>query len=161
MLSPEIVIKFVFPIKLIELAELPGCKIPELNTCWIENAYDEMELLGFPLCNYFDLVNEDITDGVYASQMKGYVNKNVLIYGNLVTTRYNKTYKGDLMRLSTFTDEKGNYFDAVHFTSVVDKYPIHGLGVYACFGKITDRYEFYSMSIIWSKKIGILSDPRN
>ncbi len=136
-------------------------KLPKLNTCWLENAYDEMELLGFPLCNYFHLVNDDISDGIVASEMKNYVNKNILIYGSLVTTRFNKTYKGKLMRLSTFIDKNGDYFDAVHFTDVVDKYPINGLGIYACFGKITDRFEFYSMSVVKSRKIGIKVDPRN
>ena len=31
-------------------------KLPKLDNNWIENAYDEMELLGFPLCNYFSLI---------------------------------------------------------------------------------------------------------
>ncbi|WP_040250211.1 DNA polymerase III subunit alpha [Psychroserpens mesophilus] len=136
-------------------------KLPKLDNNWIENAYDEMELLGFPLCDYFHLVNVEMKNGVLALDMKNHVNKNVLIYGSLVTTRYNKTYKGDLMRLSTFIDKNGCYFDAVHFTDVVEKYPINGLGVYACYGKITDRYDFYSMSVVWSKKLSIIPDPRN
>jgi DNA polymerase-3 subunit alpha len=136
-------------------------KLPKLNSNWIEDAYDEMELLGFSTCNYFDLVNEDMNNGVLASEMKNHINQNILIYGYLVTTRYNKTSNGDLMRLSTFIDRKGNYFDAVHFTNVVDKYPINGLAVYACYGKITDRFGFYSMIVVASKKLGIFSDPRS
>lgn len=135
--------------------------LPKLNNNWIENAYDEMELLGFPLCNYFDLVNQPMKDGYLASQMNQFIGKNMLIYGNLVTTRYNKTSQGKLMRLSTFVDQKGAYFDAVHFTDVVNQFPINGLGVYACYGKITDRFGFYSMSVIWSKKLTIIKDPRN
>ena len=136
-------------------------KLPKLDSNWIEDAYDEMELLGFPLCHYFQLVNEEMQGGVLASEMKNHINKKILIYGSLVTTRFNKTYKGKLMRLSTFIDQRGDYFDAVHFTDVVDKYPIHGLGVYACFGNITDRFDFYSMSVVWSKKLPIVKDPRN
>ena len=136
-------------------------KLPKLTSNWIENAYDEMELLGFPLCNYFNLVNGQMTNGVLASQMKDFINKEVLIYGSLVTTRFNKTSQGKLMRLSTFIDLKGDYFDAVHFTDVVEKYPINGLGVYACYGRITDRFDFYSMSVVWSSKSAILPDPRN
>lgn len=136
-------------------------QLPKLQSNWIEDAYDEMELLGFPLCNYFKLVNEDMKGDVFASDMKHYINKNILIYGSLVTTRFNKTYQGKLMRLSTFIDKQGHYFDAVHFTNVVEKYPINGLGIYACFGKITDRFDFYSMNIIWSKKLTIFPDPRN
>lgn len=135
--------------------------LPKLNTNWIENAYDEMELLGFPMCDYFNLVGEELKNGVVANAMKNHINEDVLIYGSLVTTRFNKTQHGKLMRLSTFVDKKGDYFDAVHFTNVVEKYPINGLGVYACYGKITDRFDFYSMNIVWSKKMGIVLDPRN
>ncbi|MFC0604285.1 DNA polymerase III subunit alpha [Winogradskyella pulchriflava] len=136
-------------------------KLPKLKTNWIENAYDEMELLGFPLCNYFNLVNEQMIDGILAKDMKDYVEKKVVIYGSLVTTRFNKTVQGKLMRLSTFIDKKGNYFDAVHFSGVVDQYPINGLGVYACYGTIKDRFGFYSMVVVSSKKMAILPDPRN
>jgi len=136
-------------------------KLPKLDNNWIENAYDEMELLGFPLCDYFHLVNVEMKNGVLASQMKDFIHKEILIYGSLVTTRFNKTSQGKLMRLSTFIDSHGDYFDAVHFTNVVDKYPINGLGVYACYGRITDRYGFYSMSVVWSKKLPIIPDPRN
>ncbi|MBJ7882652.1 DNA polymerase III subunit alpha [Gelidibacter salicanalis] len=136
-------------------------KLPKMESNWVEDAYDEMELLGFPLCNYFRLVNGAIENGILASQMKDFIGREVLIYGSLVTTRFNKTSQGKLMRLSTFIDVKGDYFDAVHFTDVVDKYPINGLGVYACYGKITDRFDFYSMNVIWSTKSSILPDPRN
>lgn len=134
--------------------------LPKLNSNWVEDAYDEMELLGFPICDYFKLANSTLEGGILSKEMKQHINKEVLIYGNLVTTRYNKTSQGKLMRLSTFVDQNGVYFDAVHFTAVVDKYPINGLGIYACYGKITDRFDFYSMNIVWSKKLSILPDPR-
>ncbi|TYB76583.1 DNA polymerase III subunit alpha [Bizionia saleffrena] len=134
--------------------------IPKLNSNWVEDAYDEMELLSFPLCDYFKLASQELSGGVLAKNMKDFINKEILIYGSLVTTRYNKTAQGKLMRLSTFIDQNGDYFDAVHFTNVVDHYPINGLGIYACYGKITDRFDFYSMNIVWSKKLGILPDPR-
>jgi DNA polymerase-3 subunit alpha len=135
--------------------------LPKIETNIIEDAYDELELLGFPLCGYFDLINHNINDGLLATEMKNNVNNEILIYGCLVTTRYNNTSQGKLMRLSTFIDQEGNYFDAVHFENVVNQYPINGLGVYACYGKITNRFDFCSMIITWSKKIGLISDPRS
>jgi DNA polymerase-3 subunit alpha len=65
------------------------------------------------------------------------------------------------MRLSTFVDKEGNYFDAVHFADVVHLYPVNGIGIYACYGKINNRYDFCSMNIITSKKMSILVDPRS
>jgi len=92
--------------------------------------------------------------------MSEFTNQNILLYGKLVTTRFNKTAQGKLMRLSTFIDADGVYFDAVHFTDVVHQYSINGTGIYACYGKITNRFGFYSMNVIQSKKMSIAGDPR-
>ena len=135
-------------------------EIPKLEFHWLENVYDEMELLGFTIHNYFKLVTEPFLPSVKAKEMNAFSNKNVLIYGMLVNTRYNKTSQNKLMRLSTFIDENGHYFDAVHFTDVVHQYPINGMGIYGCYGKIINRYGFCSMNIIQSKKMGIAVDPR-
>ena len=135
-------------------------ELPKLASHWIENVYDEMELLGFTIHDYFKLVAAPYLPSIKAREMIAYTNENVLIYGLLVTTRYNKTSQGKLMRLSTFVDQEGHYFDAVHFTDVLDLYPINGIGIYACYGKITNRYDFCSMHIITSKKMGIVVDPR-
>jgi DNA polymerase-3 subunit alpha len=135
-------------------------KLPELKSNAIENAFDELELLGFPLCGYFGLVDESISHDITAKQMRDYVNKEVIIYGNLVNSRHNKTSQGKLMRLSTFVDKHGHYFDAVHFTDTVHLYPIHGLGIYKCLGFITEKYGFCSMIISKSRKVKVLVNPR-
>jgi DNA polymerase-3 subunit alpha len=135
-------------------------EIPKLNTHWLENVYDEMELLGFTIHDYFSLVTEAFHPHIKAKEMEVFTNQNVLLYGQLVTTRHNKTSQGKLMRLSTFIDADGNYFDAVHFTDVVQIYPINGMGIYACYGKITNRFGFCSMNVIKSKKMSIAGDPR-
>lgn len=136
-------------------------QIPKLYANQIENFYDEIELLGFTIQNYFSLVVDKFHQHIKAKEMQHYTNQNVLLYGQLVTTRYNKTAQGKLMRLSTFIDQEGNYFDAVHFTNVVHQYPINGMGIYACYGKITNRFGFCSMNIIQSKKMSIAQDPRH
>ncbi|WP_111309595.1 DNA polymerase III subunit alpha [Confluentibacter sediminis] len=136
-------------------------QLPTLITTWIENAYDQIELLGFPLCGYFDLVDEVFQDNIRACDMNKHINQNVLLYGALVNTRFHKTSNGKLIRFCTFVDSEGNYFDTVHFTKVVDTYPIHGMGVYACYGKITEEFDFCSLDIIWSKKMSLKQDPRS
>ena len=135
-------------------------EIPALNTHWLENVYDEIELLGFTVHDYFSLVTEPFCPHIKAKEMSQFTNQHVLLYGQLVTTRFNKTAQGKLMRLSTFIDKDGNYFDAVHFTDVVNLYPINGMGIYACYGKITNRFDFCSMNVVKSKKMSIARDPR-
>ena len=97
---------------------------------------------------------------IKAKEMHLCADKNALLYGKLVTTRFNKTAQGKIMRLSTFIDDHGNYFDAVHFTDVVHTYPINGMGIYACYGKITNRFGFCSINIIKSKKMSIIMNPK-
>jgi DNA polymerase-3 subunit alpha len=135
-------------------------ELPVLEANTIEDAYDELELLGFPLCGYFNLIDEPMTHDILAKDMCHHVKKEVIMYGNLVNTRHNKTSQGKLMRLSTFVDKEGHYFDAVHFTNVVHQYPIHGLGIYKCLGVITEKFGFCSMIISKSRKVKMTSNPR-
>lgn len=135
--------------------------LPIFNQGWLEDAYDEMELLGFPLCNYFDLISEEMKSQWLAQDMPKFKGKKMLLYGILVNSRFHKTSQGKRMRLSTFIDIKGDYFDAVHFPKAVDKYPIHGRGVYACYGTITEEFGHYSMSVLQSKKMPLKTDPRS
>jgi len=135
--------------------------LPKLEHNWLEDAYDQMELLGFPLYDYFDIISEEPKNQLMAKDLPKYVNQPMLLYGVVVNTRFNTTKHGKNMRLSTFIDREGKYFDAVHFTNVVDKYPIHGRGVFACYGKVTEEFGHYSMSIIRSKKMPFRADPRS
>jgi DNA polymerase-3 subunit alpha len=64
-------------------------KIPTLEFSWLEDAYDQMELLGFPLYDYFDLVDEELKSSLRAKDMPNYVNKSMLLYGIMVNTRFN------------------------------------------------------------------------
>ncbi|OIQ28487.1 MAG: DNA polymerase III subunit alpha [Bacteroidetes bacterium MedPE-SWsnd-G2] len=128
-------------------------KLPKLEITAIEEAYDQMELIGFPLSNYFNLIDHKIQSQALAKDMPKHKGKPILLYGILVNTRHHKTSKGDIMRFSTFTDLEGAYFDAVHFPNVVEQYPIYGIGVYACYGKVTEEFDFCSLDVIWSKKM--------
>ncbi|APY10478.1 DNA polymerase III subunit alpha [Seonamhaeicola sp. S2-3] len=135
--------------------------LPEFNQGWLEDAYDEMELLGFPLCSYFDLISETPKTNWMAKDMPNFSGREMLLYGIMVNSRFHTTSQGKRMRLSTFIDEQGEYFDAVHFPKAVDKYPVHGRGVYACYGKITEEFGHFSMDVVWSKKMALKTDPRS
>nr|WP_279347059.1 DNA polymerase III subunit alpha [Gramella sp. AN32] len=136
-------------------------RLPVFDQGWVEDAYDEMELLGFPLCNYFDLIGVELNYEYRARDMCRFKNKDLLLYGILVNTRFNTTKHGKNMRLSTFIDYDGEYFDVVHFTDAVDKYPIHGRGVYYCYGLITEEFGHYSMKVIRTEKMPLKPDPRS
>lgn len=134
--------------------------LPTLYTTHVEDAYDQIELLGFPLCSYFDLIDCKFETHIKSKELKAHINKNVLLYGVLVNTRFHIGSNGKRIRFCTFIDTKGHYFDTVHFSKVVDKYPINGIGVYACYGKVSEEFDFCSLDVIWSKKMPLKPDPR-
>ncbi len=134
--------------------------LPHLPSHKIEDAYDQIELLGFPLCSYFELMDRDLEHRFLAKDLPDNLGKEILIYGTMVHTRHNITSKGDLMRFTTFLDAKGEFFDCVHFPQAVARSPIHGKGAYACYGKVTEEFGFYSLQIQWTKKQHIVLDKR-
>ena len=135
--------------------------LPSLTITYIEEAYDQIELLGFTLFSYFDLMEAVCQESIQARELHKYINKEVLLYGVLVNTRFHKGSNGKLLRFCTFVDREGHYFDTVHFTKVVNKHPIHGMGVYECYGKVTEEFDFCSLDIIWSHKMSLKPDPRS
>jgi len=136
-------------------------KIPALGHNRIEDFYDQLELLGFPLCSYFDLISERPKSDLLASDMAKYKGRQILIYGSMVHTRLNTTSKGDKMRFTTMLDMEGEFFDCVHFPQTMDKTPIHGKGVYACYGKPTEEFGHFSFEVVWTKKQSLVPDPRH
>ena len=67
--------------------------LPELKRNKLEDAFDEIELLGFPLCNPFDLLaSKDFSDTV-AKEMPAKNGNQVRMVGYLVTTKDAYTMK--------------------------------------------------------------------
>lgn len=135
-------------------------ELPALKTSVIEDVYDQMELLGFPLYDYFSLVNEDFKPYISANKLHQHKNSLVRLYGKLVHTRFHKASNNKLMRFCTFIDQKGDYFDTVHFHNTVDKYPVYGIGIYECYGKVVEEFDFCSLEIMYSRKMQLKPDPR-
>ncbi|TXN37723.1 DNA polymerase III subunit alpha [Flagellimonas hymeniacidonis] len=136
-------------------------KIPILYHNNIEDHYDQLELLGFPLCSYFDLMADSPKSRLLAKDMPKYKGKMILIYGSMVHYRLNTTSKGDRMAFTTMLDMEGEFFDCVHFPQTMLKTPIRGKGVYACYGKPTEEFGHYSFEVVWTKKMSLRPDPRH
>ena len=101
-------------------------KLPELYDGKFDDAFDEIEILGFPLCSPFDLIKElPQTSQIIAnaSELKNYLGKIISIIGYLVTRKYARTKHGDEMNFGTFLDSKGKWIDTTHFPQVVKQYP--------------------------------------
>jgi DNA polymerase-3 subunit alpha len=135
-------------------------KIPQIQTNYIIEAYDQLELLGFPLCGYFKLVNVPINTNIKANDLKAYIGKKISIYGKLVTAKGTPTADKRLMHFGTFLDCDGNIFDTVHFPEISKKYSIASNGVYLVRGKVVDDLGSISIIAEYVERQPMIPDPR-
>lgn len=141
-------------------AEKVHYKTPELPSSAHENAFDEIEYLGFPLCDPFELVTGEIRDAVLAKDLPRNVNRTVAVYGYYVTAKNTSTHKGERMHFGTFLDRSGDFIDTVHFPPVAKKHPFRGRGVYRITGKVMEEFDAISIEVQHMEKVDMMQDPR-
>ena len=109
---------------------------PKLPCTQLEDAFDELELLGFPLCNPFEVLVTPVLSELKAKDLMRYKGKQVCVAGYLVTAKRTKTSNGKRMFFGTFLDQDGDFIDTVHFPPIAAKYPFRGKGIYKLTGKV-------------------------
>ncbi len=135
--------------------------LPPLAQSKTEDAFDEIELLGFPVSlSWFDLLQTSYRGGISARDMPILINKKVKMLGQLVTIKYIKTKNREWMNFGTFHDVEGNFFDTVHFPQSLKKYPFRGSGIYLILGKLVEEFGYVSMEVEKLAKLPIVNDPR-
>lgn len=123
-------------------------QLPVMNTQPLEDAYDEMELFGFPVTlTWFDMLKTRFRGEVFAKNMLQNVGKQYRMLGKLVSLKYVKTSKGDLMHFANFLDANGDVFDATIFPNVLKMYPFQGDGIYLMLGKIVEEFGHPSIEV--------------
>jgi DNA polymerase-3 subunit alpha len=126
--------------------------VPHLEKRPYEDAFDEMELLGFPLCDPFSLLENNYFGNVKAAELKKRINKQVEIVGYLVTTKNTHTKDHKLMHFGTFTDQEGMVFDTTHFPNTSMKYPFRGKGFYRIRGKVAEDFGYPMIEVSYMLK---------
>ncbi len=129
--------------------------LPKLEQTAMEDALDEIEILGFPLCDPFTLVDIDTKNFIPAAELHLHHGKNVEIIGYYVTQKPVRTVKGDIMQFGTFVDHKGDWMDTVHFPDVTNRTPLSGKGFYQMKGKVVEDFGVYSVEVQWMRKVGM------
>lgn len=127
-------------------------ELPPLHHDKREDAFDEMELLGFPLCNPFELVEIE-EYGILAKDLPHHLNRTVTMTGYLVTIKNTGTSNGKRMCFGTFIDHDGHFIDTVHFPPSVAQYPFRGKGLYRLIGKVVEEFDFFSLEVNRMEKI--------
>jgi len=134
--------------------------LPALDIERFEDAFDEIELLGFPLCSPFSLLAQPPPAIVPAVDMALYIGKRITMLGYLVTVKDTRTVKGERMQFATFVDQNGEYVDSVHFPPIAARYPFRGRGVYRLVGKVTEEFDCFNLEVEEMEKLPIIPDPR-
>jgi DNA polymerase III alpha subunit len=136
-------------------------QLPDLQQSQLEDAYDEIELLGFPVSNsWFDLLETSFRGAIPASDFINHVGKKMRMLGQLVTIKYVRTIKNETMNFGTFIDVEGNFFDTTHFPPSLKEYPFKGTGLYLILGKIVEEFGYATIEVEKMAKMPIKPDPR-
>ena len=138
--------------------------LPALEEGRHEQAFDEIELLGFPLCSPFDLLDapyiDQHTTGITATEMPKHYRKTVIMYGYYVTRKWVSTKNNKLMSFGTWVDREGRFFDTTHFPPSLEAYPFKGKGIYLIKGKVVDDFGFKSMEVVGMERLPYRKDER-
>ena len=135
--------------------------LPPLEQSRIEDAYDEIELLGFPVTlTSFDMLQTLYRGEIMADNLMENIGKKVRMLGNLVTIKNVRTIKKEWMHFGCFLDVKGEFFDTVNFPNSLKKYPFRGYGIYLVQGEVTEEFGFPSVTVEKMAKLPLTKDPR-
>ena len=135
-------------------------QIPQLHTHNLEDAFTQLELLGFCLCSPFELLAKPPKNNRCTRDLERFLNHRIDIYGYLVTVKNTKTHTGKRMYFATLVDQEGTVFDTVLFPPIAAKYNFRGKGVYRFYGKVVSEFDFLSIEVIKMQKQDYIQDPR-
>jgi DNA polymerase-3 subunit alpha len=135
--------------------------LPRLEHCSLDDAYDEIELLGFPVSmSWFDMLETSFRGEVKARDLNAYKGRIVRMVGHLVTIKYIKTIKKEWMNFGCFIDHEGSFFDTAHFPQSLVHYPFKGAGTYLILGKVVEEFGYASIEVEKMAKLPVKPDKR-
>jgi DNA polymerase-3 subunit alpha len=134
--------------------------LPELTIEEYEDAFDEMELLGFPLTDPFRLLRYPPENTLCTRHLPDHLGESVTLLGYLVTVKNTGTSNGKRMNFGTFLDQEGAFLDTVHFPPVATAYPFRGRGIYRITGKVVEEFQYYTLEVQKMEKETFIDDPR-
>lgn len=135
-------------------------KLPNLNRDIFEDAFDEIEILGFPVSvGQFDLLQTQYRGSVMAKDLINYHKKQVKMLAYLISRKHVPTKKGT-MYFGTWIDAEGEYFDTAHFPDNLKQFPFQGGGCYLILGQVEVDFHFPTITVLKMAKMPFVPDPR-
>jgi len=131
--------------------------MPSFERDEIEDAFDEIELLGFPLGDPYRLLASKNYGDTKAHELSKKIGQNVTIVGYLVTTKDTRTKRGQAMHFGTFYDCEGRVFDTVHFPDIASRFPFRGRGFYEIKGKVLEDFGVWMITVASMNKLPLIN----
>lgn len=145
-----------------ELFSIPSKSyaMPMLTDECLEDAYQELDLLGYPVTlTMFDLLKTAYRGNVMAKDLIHYVGKTVKMVGLYVCEKTVRTKNQNKMWFGTFLDVEGSFFDTTHFPNHTPIYPFRGHGCYLILGKVIEDFGVPSVEVEKFAKLPIQDNP--
>jgi DNA-directed DNA polymerase III PolC len=128
-------------------------ELPKLTDHPLDDRYDELEILGYPLVNPFEIVDADPKNFVAADDIGNHKGKVIDILGYYIAHKHVITKNHQDMYFGTFVDSELNWIDTVHFPDSAKRYPLDKAGFYKMTGKVVDDFGVYSVEVQPVKKV--------
>lgn len=137
-------------------------ELPKLDSYGLEDLYDEIELIGFPVSgSLFDMAKSKYRGDVNAKNIKSYEGRIIRVVANLVTYKTIVTKGGNIMKFGTFIDVNGEFIDTVHFPNSLKDSPLRGTGLYLIEGKVVVEYDSPLIQVYRCAMMPMKPDPRS
>jgi error-prone DNA polymerase len=128
--------------------------LPLLPDHPLDDSFDDIELLGFPVDDPFTLVDDDPTRYVPAKDIGDHIGKTVTVLGYHITHKPVRTVKDELMSFGTFLDAAKDWMDTVHFPAIHAQYPPRA-GFFRITGKVIEEFGVHSIEVTHIEKVGL------
>ncbi|MBW3524707.1 DNA polymerase III subunit alpha [Chryseobacterium sp. NKUCC03_KSP] len=135
-------------------------KLPTIIRNPFEDAFDEIEILGFSVSySPFDLLQTKYRGDVMAKDLVKHHKKQIKMLAYLISRKHVPTKRG-AMFFGTWIDAEGEYFDTAHFPNCLEEYPFQGGGCYLLLGTVEVDFHFPTITIHKMAKMPFIPDPR-
>ena len=137
-------------------------ELPVFVTDNLENLYDEIELMGFPVSgSVFHLARSDYRGNANASDLASFKGQSVRVVAYMVASKTVRTKNGMYMKFGTFIDVNGDFIDTVHFPQSLQQYPLRSKGLYLIEGKAVLDYNCPAIEVYRCAMMPLKPDPRS
>ncbi len=130
-------------------------KLPEFEKDDLDDIYNEVKILGYPLRNPFELVDDDPSRYSFAKDIQNCKGKDIEILTFFIADKVVPTKNNRTMSFGTFIDANLDWVDTVHFPNVFENEEVKRRNAfYRISGKVVEEFNQYSIEVSSISRVG-------